>query len=328
MSKLSIKHGLAWLGALRLTLWLLGLLTFSVALTYLSPALSSLWLALPLLLLALNLLAAILSNAKFRQQLPLLSFHIALLVLLLLVATGQMSSLKGQVEVTEGERFSGQLTDYQAGPLHHWQLEKVQFFLDSFSIDYAPRLQRGVTEAKIQWLNEAGELKQGHIGDHRPLIINGYHFYTSHNKGFAPIFSWTPKRGDPVTGSIHLPAYPANEFNQALEWSPTNSDLTIWTQLQFDEVILDPEKASQFRLPKKHSLVIRIGEQRHELVPGDAVNTQQGRLVYDELRTWMGFTVSSDWTLPWLFAAGFFAVLSMAWYYWNKFNSRPWRDEL
>jgi len=91
-------------------------------------------------------------------------------------------------------------------------------------------------------------------------------------------------------------------------------------------VILDPEQPSQFRIPEEHHLVLRVDEQRYELRPGDGVELRGGRLVYDELRTWMGFTVSSDWTLPWLFAASLFAVLSMAWHFWCKFNHRPWHE--
>lgn len=178
-----------WLGSLKLSLWLISLLALTVALSTLLPAVSSGWLALPLLLLAINLLAAIVSNPKFRQQTPLLIFHLALLLLLLLITAGQLSSLKGQVEITEGEIFLGELTTYQAGPLHHQQLNDIHFLLQGFTIDYAAGLQRGSTKSRIQWLDEQGTLHHSVIGDHYPLIIRGYRFYTSHNKGFAPIFS-------------------------------------------------------------------------------------------------------------------------------------------
>jgi len=316
----------ATLGSLRLTLWLIVLLALTIGLSYLLPTVSNIWLALPLLMLVLNLLGAILSNSKFRQQIPLLAFHLALLLLLLLIAAGQLSRLKGHVEVTEGEQFSGELTAFQAGPLHHGQLGQVKFLLESFTINYAPGRQRGETRSYIRWIDEEGRVSRGVVGDHRPFIMGGYRFYTSHNKGFAPIFTWYPAEGKSVTGSIHLPAYPAHEYEQALEWSPTGSELKIWTQLQFDEVILDPTSPSQFHAPLEHILVIRIGEGRYELKPGESIELPEGRLVYDELRTWMGFTVSSDWTLPWLFAAGLFVVLSMGWHYWSKFNSRPWQD--
>ena len=66
---------------------------------------------------------------------------------------------------------------------------------------------------------------------------------------------------------------------------------------------------------------------RYELHPGQSLDLAGGRLTYKELRTWMGYTVFYDWTLPWLFAAGLIAVLSLGWHYWRKFATRPWLEE-
>jgi hypothetical protein len=312
------------LGSLQLTLWLIGLLLAIVASVYLLPLLSGSWLALPFALLALNLLAALASNPKFRQQLPLLSFHLALLVLLLLVAVGRLTYLKGWVEVTVGEPFPGALTGQEAGPLHHDRLGEVNFRLEGFTIDYDPGPQRNATHARVQWLNERGVSQRGSIGDHRPLILSGYRFYTSHNKGFAPIFTWQPTAGKSITGSVHLPAFPAYQYGQMQDWNVPGSKLVLHTELRFDEVIIDPERPSFFRTPRQHVLVLRHGDASHELRPGESVSLPGGRLTYQELRTWMGFTVGADWTLPWLLATGLFAVMSLGWHYWRKCAARPW----
>ncbi|MDH3354219.1 MAG: cytochrome c biogenesis protein ResB [Chromatiales bacterium] len=317
---------LPYLASLKLTLWLLGLFLIAVSISYLLPAVSNGWLALPLFLLAVNLLAAIIDNPKFRQQLPLLSFHIALLLLLLLIATSQLTSLKGEAEVTTGERFSGELVSYRAGPLHQWNLQKVEFLLDKFSINYAPGLQREKTIAQVRWIDQDGKQQLKKVGDQYPLILNGYRFYTSHNKGFSPVFSWHSLQGETKSGSIHLPPYPAQEYRQALEWNIPGSTQKIWTQLQFDEVILNPDKRSQFHVPQYHRLAVRIDETRYLLQPGEGINLADGRLIYESLQTWMGFSVTSDWTLPWLFASGLAAVLSIGWHYGRKFSARPWRE--
>jgi cytochrome c biogenesis protein len=94
--------------------------------------------------------------------------------------------------------------------------------------------------------------------------------------------------------------------------------------LQFDEVLLDPDRVSQFRLPTRHTLVVRIGDARQELVPGERMVVPGGVLVYERLSTWMGYTVFYDWTLPWLFAACMLAVASLAWHFWTKFAVQPW----
>jgi len=225
MRKSGLKSWLARLGTPQGTLWLLGLLGLTAAWFLLTPSMSSSWLALPLSLLALNLLAAILSNPLFRRQLPLLSFHLALLALLLLIVAGRLSYLKGHAEVTVGEQFAGQLIAFDAGPLHWNRLDKVRFILESFNIDYAPGIQRGATRNYVRWQDAQGQIHQGVIGDHRPLILNGYRFYSSFNKGFAPVFSWQPDNGKEQIGSIHLPGYPIHEYKQALAWSPPGSDL-------------------------------------------------------------------------------------------------------
>jgi hypothetical protein len=49
---------------------------------------------------------------------------------------------------------------------------------------------------------------------------------------------------------------------------------------QFSEKVIDPEKADQFRMPN-HTVVLRVGDKRWELHPGDSVEIPGGRLAYD-----------------------------------------------
>jgi hypothetical protein len=51
-----------------------------------------------------------------------------------------------------------------------------------------------------------------------------------------------------------------------------------------------------------------------------------GRLQLVELRSWMGYTVSHDWTLPWLIGATTFTVISLGWHLWRKVVQRDWQD--
>ncbi|MCW8918341.1 MAG: cytochrome c biogenesis protein ResB [Gammaproteobacteria bacterium] len=316
------------LASLKLTLVLFGLLLLCVGLYYASAPRYPWLISLPLLLFSANLFAAIATHPTFRRQLPLLTFHLALLALITLLAASRLSYLDGELEIAAGERFSGQLTAHEAGPLHRWGLDQTAFRLDDFSIEYQPGPNRDATRSTVTWRDAGGELRQGVVGDHRPLVLNGYRFYTTHNKGFAPAFVWQPDDGRPSQrGLIHLPAYPIHEHRQAQEWTVPATDLTLWTQLQFDEVIIAPDRASTFHAPRQHTLIVRHGESRHELQSGEGIALPGGRLIYQELRTWMGFKVTSDWTLPWLFAAGVIAMLSLGWHYWRKCASQPWLRE-
>lgn len=313
------------LASLRLTLAALFFLASGVLYTYFTASHITLALVPPLSLLSVNLLAAVLTNAAFRGAVPLLVFHLALLAIILLLAAGRLSYLKGHVELTQGAEFEGVLADFEAGPWHISGLNQVRFVNEGFIIDYAPGLQRKHTRNAVRYVDEDGQLRHDVIGDQSPLVLHGYRFYTSPNKGFAPTFLWYPKNGGaPLLGSVHLPSYPVHEYEQSREWQLPGTDLQLWTMLQFDEVILDPAKPSEFRLPAEHKVIVRAGETRGELKPGEAMELPEGRLVYQGLRSWMGYTVFYDWTIHWLLATSVVAVGALGWHFWKKFAAQPW----
>ncbi len=315
---------LSRLASLRLTLRLFILLLGAIAL-YASELLPSEWiLVIPLLLLALNLAAAIFSSGLFYDKPALLIFHLALLMLLLFIALGRMSYFRADVEVTSGSEFNGQPLRHQAGPWHHFAIHQLRFRLRDFSVAYAPGRQRMETTSHISWSDAEGRPHQALVGDHHPLILAGYRFYTTHNKGFAPYFSWRGNDGRHHSGSVHLPAFPVNEFKQSSEWTIPGTHHTLWTQLDTDETLIDPASSAQFRLPRQHRLIVRTANGRHELQPGDRLRLDDGVLTYQELRSWMGFRVFYDWTLPWLLAAALLAALSLGWHYWRRVAAKPW----
>lgn len=316
---MSARSLVAHLGSLRSTLALLGLLGLAVFAGQAVEALGAPALTVAMALLSLNLVAALLVHPAFRRQLPLLVAHLALLALVLLAAYGRLASLDGRFELTQGVPFDGTLIDARAGALHHDGLQRLSFSHQGFEIDYAPGRKRGATRNPVTWRDEAGRERSAVIGDHRPLVMAGYRVYTSPNKGFAPMLTWTPRGGgEPVTGAVHLPAFPAHELRQAIEWSLPDGR-RAWVLLQTDEVLIDPSRASRFSLPSRHSLVLRMDPLRHELQPGQSVDLGSGTLTYLGLRSWMGYRVTCDLTLPWLLAAALLAVFALAWHYTQRF---------
>ena len=308
------RQGLLWhAGSPRTTLALLALLG---GLVLLRPGG---WpLALPLAALALNLLAALLRHPAFRRQVPLLVAHLALLALLVGVALGRLLALDGHFELTQGLPFDGQLIDRQAGPLHVDRLQQLAFRHDGFEIDYAPGRKRGATRNQVTWLGDDGQPRSAVIGDHRPLVLHGHRLYTSPNKGFAPLLRWEPTSGAPVRGAVHLPSFPVHELRQSREWQLPDGR-SAWVMLQTDEALIDPAHAARFSLPAQHRLVVRVGQQRVELAPGDAMVLPSGTLVYEGLRTWMGYRVAYDPTLPWLLAAALLSALALGVHCVRKF---------
>jgi cytochrome c biogenesis protein len=313
---MSRPRWIAHLGSLRTALALMALLGAVVFAAPTAP-----WIGAMLGALALNLCAALFVHPLLRRNAPLLVFHLALLAVVLLVAAGRLARLDGRFELVAGEPFDGQLIDHEAGPLYVQRLQRVGFRHDGFTIDYAPGRQRGATRNAVAWLDGDGREQRAVIGDHRPLVIDTHRIYTTSNKGFAPVLQWRPERGDPQRGAVHLPSYPMHELTQSREWTLPDGR-AVWVQLQFDQTLISPDAAAQFRLPEAHRLVVRVGAQRAELTPGAVMPLPGGTLVYEDLRPWMGYRVTHDPSLPWLLAASLLAALSLAAHYIVKFR-RP-----
>jgi hypothetical protein len=285
---------------------------------------SGAWIVLPLALLCVNLCASMASHAAFRRNAPLLAFHLALLCIVALAGIGRLTSLKGRVELAQGESFEGRIAGAQAGPLHAGHLERVRFVNEGFTIRYAPGLRRAETRNRLRVLGP-GEAREATIGDNQPLIAEGYRFYTTFNKGFSLVFRWVPARGGPVErGTVNLPSYPLHEDGQALEWRVPGTGRAVWTLLELERPALDPEHETSFQLPATHKVVLRSDGARWELAPGGEAALGDGVLVYEGLTSWMGYEVFYDWTLPWLIAACLTAVAALAWHFARRFRATPW----
>jgi len=284
------------------------------------------WLAAPLLLLAINLIASVATNGVFRKQMPLLVFHLALIVLVVLAAVGRLTYLKGNAEVTEGTAFSG-LADIDAGPLHGGRLADVQFVNEGFNIEYmtGPVLDRIIN--RVRWRDSHGDERVAEIGHNMPLTLYGYRIYPTSNKGFAPVFIWRPTGREAVLAAVHLPSYPANAAGQALAWHPAGSKEELWVMLDIAETLIPDDRSSHFRLPSKQEIILRRGDIRTELQPGERIALPDGQLEYQGLRTWMGYRFYYDWTIPWMLAACAVGVVSLSWHFWRKFAATPWNRE-
>jgi hypothetical protein len=318
----SLLHALA---SLRLTLFGLALLLACAFATLQGWLSTTVLLVGPLTLLAMNLAATIASNRKLRHQPGLLIFHLCLLAVILLAAMSRMTYLKGGVEVTEGMEFTNEFTMLEAGPWHMGNLNDVRFINESFHIDYSPAVTIARTENRVRFPDASGQWRESLITEQKPLELHGYRFYVTSNKGFAPVFTWFPADGSmPQSGAIHLPRYPTNKFAQAMEWSIPGTGIMLWLQLVLDEPVLEEGEASRLQPPRLYHAVIRKGDMRKVLNPGERLVLPQGELELTELRMWMGYSVFYDWTIPWMLAAGTLAVLSLGWHFWRKFMAKPW----
>ena len=310
------------LASLRLTLVGMGLLGLGAALSYDNPVGTPVWvLVVPLALLSVNLFAAILSNPHINRRGGLLLFHVGLLLIVVLAAVGRLTRMDGRIELTEGSAFAAEdLTEVQRGPWHAGALDRVEFVQGPYTVDYTAGMARGPTRSTVLIPDAQGGWEPRVVGDDTPLVLERYRFYTTFNKGFAPILTWIPDQGAPVTGSVHMPAYPLFEHRQANRWTPPGAqEVRFWLQL---ETGMDPQ--ADWRLDPVNTtgvLVVRAGERRVELRPGETQRLAGGMLRYERLSSWMGYKLFYDPTLHWLFIASMIAVFGLAAHFWRKFGA-------
>ena len=313
------------LASLKLTLIGMLALAVGVLISYWDAAASVFWVALPLCLLALNLVTALSVDRRFRRQSGLIVFHLCLLAVLLLAAAGRLSSFKGRVEVTEGQRFDpATVTVVQQGPWHPLErLSSVAFEQAGIRVEYAPGLRRGATTNTLQLLDEKDQTTIFTMGDTRPFKAAGYRFYTTSNKGYAVVLRWTGDGGEIQRGTVHLPSFPLYDWKQLNQWT-TPAGTTIDLEYQPDNKAQTENHWVLDSTDTSGSLTVILHDQRrHRLQPGPAIRLPGGELRYEGPRMWMGYQVFFDPMLPWLFAAAMIGVLGLAWHYWGKLWSRP-----
>ncbi len=300
--------------SVRLTLVGFLLLAAGIAGAYLAQLLPPWTVALPAALLAVNLAAALMVRHRLRCTPGLLVFHVALLLFLALVAASRMTYLDGRVELAEGSLFDGFLDDQRSGPLNGHGYRKVLFIQGRFEIPFLGDGRRGAIAADVLELTDDGEVRTHTVTEHIPLVRDGYRFTPTANKGFAAVFGWSMDGGQQSVGAVHFPGYPANSLRQSASWTPPGADRPLWALLDFDQGWLLDHRPGWFDVPPQHRLVLREGDGRYSLTPGDSLRIAGGTLHYMGLRTWIGYRVFHDPAAPWLLAAAVVGCGGLAWH--------------
>ena len=281
--------------------------------------------ALPFALLVANVGAAIAVQRRFRADLPLLLLHLALLALVALVVLARLVYMTGTVTLTSGTAFDGQLLTEKRGALHVGRLTELHFANDGFVEDQSARHRLHATYNRVRWQDEAGQWHPGQIGDDRPLLLKGYKIYTSEHRGFSPLLLWRAAGGVEEYGSVQLSDQLDGAIAPAMKFSlPDGSE--AWAMLDFRTGDETPARTrvDLGNQALRHTLVLRIGDERHLLRPGQSVNLPGGTLTYMQLDSWMGYLISYDPTRPWIMATVMIGVVSLVWLYWQRlFGRKP-----
>jgi hypothetical protein len=289
------------------------LLGLGVAAAQAWPAAAYWLIAAPLGLLAVNLAFAMCLHPRLRRG-GLGLFHACLLACLLLAAWSRLTHFDGHVFIADGQEFDAAAVNTDArGPWHGDGLQRIAFRQGSFSVNYAPGVKRRQTLSRVE---VAGDRQWREIGDDTPLVLDGYRFYTTYNKGFAPVLTWTATDGAPVTGAVMLPSYPLNDFQQVHHWTAPGG--AVWS-FALRAPPLEEDKAWTLAPDRMDALLVaEIAGQRHELRPGEEVRTSAGVLRYEWLAGWMGYRIFYDMTMMPLLWISLLGVAGLAWHLWKR----------
>jgi hypothetical protein len=279
----------------------------------------------PFALLSVNLGAAILSRARFRADLPLLLFHLCLLMLVLLFGIARLTYFDGAASLTRGIPFDGTLLHDERGPWHAGRLGELRIEHEGFSERFPERGDYVATFSRIRWWDAEGGSHVAEIGDDWPLLLAGYRIYPTQFRGYSPRFHWAPDVGEEEYGTVQLSVDPKRrDFQPSGEWQVPGGPV-IWAALNNEAPVEAAPGTTRVDLGAeqvRHHLVVRRGERRQELRLGEQLRLDTGTLTYVQLDSWMTYRITYDPTKPWLVSTVALAVGSLVWFYARRFRTR------
>lgn len=280
---------------------------------------------LPLALLVLNLGASLLVHPRFRADLPLLVFHLALLALVTLFAVARLTYVQAGTTISAGRAFDQRFDWQEIGPLHGDGLSRLRFTNLGFTENFPERGKYLATYNRVAWQDSRGNAREGIIGDDVPLLIDGYRIYTTGHRGFAILLRWTDGTGAAEYGTVELLDRGGQSFAPANDFDLPGG-LRAWAMLDLERpggtVAGQRTNLGVQSLP--HRLILRIDGQRLEFASGQSRRVGDGVVTYLGLRPWIAYRIVYDPTRPWMIATVLVAVGALVWFYVRRFAaSRP-----
>ncbi|ASK65215.1 cytochrome C biogenesis protein ResB [Brachybacterium avium] len=136
-----------------------------------------------------------------------LTFHIALVGVLICIAGGQLTSYRGQITVIEGDGFANSLTQYDSFESGAWfdetEMPDFRFTLEDFRATYVQPGEGGNVgeprsfEADVQVVTPGQEQLSKTLQVNKPLHVEGTSMYLLGN-GYAPAVTVTDPEGTVV----------------------------------------------------------------------------------------------------------------------------------
>lgn len=281
----------------------------------------------PLLLLALNLVAALLTLPRFRNDLPLLVMHLALIAFLLLLLASKLVRYEAQVVLADGQQFSGgEVVGETRRPAYPGGVEALRFANEGQRRSYNPDGSLYARYSQVRW-QRGDEEHRVRLGK-APLVIDSHAIYQSLNWGHAARLIWQGEQGELKSTSLIFAAWRDGIDQQGAPWQPVAGVRPVWFGLEFSERALDPlhDGRTPADAPDGLGLVVRDGNDRWLLAPGQTRYLPGfGMIGYHGTVGWMGYDIVYDPLKNGLLAVTLVLVLAMVGYYLRQMRAVSWQ---
>ena len=270
-------------------------------------------------LLVLNLVFAILIREKIRNSLPLLLFHLCLLLMLLSVGVSRLTYFKGWVEIAVDHPITEPSGVISKGPWHPNRFTNTRVALMDFSAEYRESGGRKSQKSVIQ----VGDGKLVRVDDAETADILGYQFTVSNNVGFALEFMWIGNDGNLIQGIKHFPSQTAYPETQGIDLPLPGVEKPIWIGLDIVSKRQDfftPE----FRVPDDYSYTVMAANRGESVAPNGAIALPEGRLVLNGLVPWIGYELYYDPSIYFLLFTSLIGVCALAIFLWQRQGKTSW----
>ncbi len=299
----------------RVTLLAMGALVVAVGVGTYRPGGVLPWIAAPVALLAVNLIAAVAVDARIRRRVPLLGFHLCLLAVVALGGIGNLTRFSGSVELAAGQAFDPTMVRVEEqGVWHANRLGRVAFEQSDIVVRYGPGLRRVGTESALRLPEPGAPSSRRTIGDEGPLLIEGYRFYPTSNKGFAAYLSWTAGDGVRRHGTVHFPSFPLLSNAQENRWRlPGGRELVL--TLDPDFTVAEDDAWTLHGAGERPRLTVHRAGRQTVLEVGEELAVDGDVVRFEGVGLWMGYWIYSEPSMAWLFAAACLGVLLIGWHF-------------
>lgn len=314
---------LGWLSGLPLTLFGLTLLLLGVFPVVTSNLSATVSLAPGFGVLAVNLMLAILVREKIRHNLPLLVFHIALLLIMLSVVVSRLTYFKGWAIMSENETLRQPTGIINQGPWHRSKLNSMPVLQQSFLAYFDEEGRRLDTES---WLQPFDAKEAILITNKETADVAGYQFTISNNLGFSVDLTWISGQGDIIRGLLQMPSQISQPETQGRKLILPDITDDIWLGLEIESA----RKSffyPYFSIPDHFYFTVVVGSESQQLKLGESIDLFGGTLILNNIIPWIGYEMYYDPAIYFLLIASIIAVIALGYFLSQRLGDSHWIQE-